>query len=208
MEQLKNISVTTFGVFAGIYVIILGVIYYIVFHKHHKRNKIELDELISLVSRFYTRTTISLLLILVGMYCVILANVYKEERNDVISYLLLGVFIVSFTIITYIQYIKGALRDPNSEVREASRKATLKVGEILEFIIFSIFILMPIWCIPHFINLVPQKDELIKELIKIFAISFASLFLLFSLNPLDIKGKLNKKEKTKEGEKDGGKKEK
>lgn len=208
MEQLKNISVTTFGVFAGIYVIILGVIYYIVFHKHHKRNKIELDELISLVSRFYTRTTISLLLILVGMYCVILANVYKEERNDVISYLLLGVFIVSFTIITYIQYIKGALRDPNSEVREASRKATLKVGEILEFIIFSIFILMPIWCIPHFINLVPQKDELIKELIKIFAISFASLFLLFSLNPLDIKGKLNKKEKTKEGEKDEGKKEK
>jgi len=200
MEQLENISITMFSIFAGIYVIVLGIIYYIIFHKHHKRNKIKLDELISLVSRFYTRTTISILLILAGMHCVVLANVYKEERNDVIAFLLLGIFIISITIMTYIQYLKGTLRDPNPELREISRKATLKVGEVLEFIIFVGFILMPIWCIPYFLNLVSQKEKLIKELIKIFAISFASLFLLFSLNPLDIKGKLNRKKKKKSDE--------
>lgn len=205
MEQLKNVNITTFGVVAGIYVIILGILYYIIFHKHHKRNKIELDELISLVSRFYTRTTISLLLIFAGMYCIVLANEYKDMRSDVISYLALGIAIISITIITYVQYIKGTLRDPNPEIREQTRKATLRIGEILEFIVFTIFVLMPIWCIPYFISLVPQKDLLIKELIKIFAISFASLFLLFALNPLNIKGKLSKK--AKEGEKDEGKKE-
>lgn len=94
--------------------------------------------------------------------------------------------------------MKKSLKDPNPEIREATKKATIKIGEILEFIIFSIFILMPIFCIPYFINLVAKKDKLIKELIKIFALSFTSLFLLFALNPLDIKGKLNKRKELKE----------
>ena len=51
---------------------------------------------------------------------------------------------------------------------------------------------MPIWCIPHFINLVPRRDELIKEVIIVFAISFSSLFLMYALNPMDIKGKFKK----------------
>lgn len=99
---------------------------------------------------------------------------------------------MSISIISYIFYIKLALADSNPEVRAATKKATIRIGEILEFIIFTIFILMPIWCIPHFISLVPERKELIKELIIVFLISFASLFLMYSLNPLDIKGKLNK----------------
>lgn len=82
--------------------------------------------------------------------------------------------------------------DPNQEERESVRKATIRIGEILEFIIFTIFILMPIWCIPHFISLVPERKELIKELIIVFAISFASIFLMFTLNPLNLKEKLKK----------------
>lgn len=107
-------------------------------------------------------------------------------------YLLFGITVISISIINYIFYIKGSLIDPNQEEREATKKATLKIGEILEFIIFTIFILMPIWCIPHFISLVPERKELIKELIIIFAISFASIFLMFALNPLNIKEKLKK----------------
>lgn len=82
--------------------------------------------------------------------------------------------------------------DPNQEERESVKKATIRIGEILEFIIFTIFILMPIWCIPHFISLVPERKELIKELIIVFAISFASIFLMFTLNPLNLKEKLKK----------------
>lgn len=151
-----------------------------------------MDELISLVTRFYTRTTLTIIFILAGIYCIITANEYRENRSEVISYVLFGIAIISISIIYYIFYIKGSLIDPNQEEREVAKKATIRIGEILEFIIFTIFILMPIWCIPHFISLVPERKELIKELIIIFAISFASIFLMFALNPLNIKEKLKK----------------
>ncbi len=198
MEEIKNISISTFSILVGIYIVIIGITYYIIFHKHHKRNKIGIDELVTLVTRFYTRTIILTILIFVGIYYIIIANQYKEDRNETISIILFGITIISIATINYIFYVKKSLKDPNPEIREATKKATIKIGEILEFIIFSIFILMPIFCIPYFINLVAKKDKLIKELIKIFALSFTSLFLLFALNPLDIKGKLNKRKELKE----------
>lgn len=145
-----------------------------------------------MVSRFYTRTTVTIIFIIAGIYCIINANEYREDRLDVIGYLVLGIAIISIAIINYIFYIKASLVDPNQEVREATKKATIRIGEILEFIIFTIFILMPIWCIPHFISLAPERKELIKELIIVFAISFASLFLMFTLNPINIREKLKK----------------
>lgn len=193
MKSFSDIEIKPLTFIIGLlYVIGLGVIYYVVFHKHHKRNKIDLSELISLVTRFYTRTTIAVILVIAGGYCIITANDYREDRSEVIANIIFGIAIISATIINYIFYLRESLRDPNPEIREQNKKATIKIGEILEVIIFSIFILMPIWCIPHFINLVPKKEELIKELIIVFAISFASLFLMYALNPIDIKGKLKK----------------
>ena len=163
-----------------------------IFHKHHKRNKIDIDELISLVARFYTRTTVTIIFIIAGIYCIITANEYREDRIEVIGYIVFGIAVASIAIINYIFYIKASLIDPNQEERESVKKATIRIGKILEFIIFTIFILMPIWCIPHFISLVPERKELIKELIIVFAISFASIFLMFTLNPLNLKEKLKK----------------
>lgn len=193
MKSFSDIEIKPITFIIGLlYVVGLGVIYYLLFHKHHKRNKIDFSELISLITRFYTRTTIAVVLVLVGGYSIIVANDYREDRTEVIANIIFGIAIISATIINYIFYLKESLRDPNPEVREQNKKATIRIGEILEVIIFSIFILMPIWCIPHFISLVPKKEELIKELIIVFAISFASLFLMYALNPLDIKGKLKK----------------
>lgn len=194
MKDLKNIDINWLILILGtLYIIGLGVIYYFVFHKHHKRNKIDSSELITLVTRFYTRTTVAIILIVVGIYCIISANDYKEDRAEVISIIILGISIISITLINYIFYIKSSLIDPNPEIREQNKKATIRIGEILEFIIFTIFILMPIWSIPHFINLVPEKEELIKELVIVFTISFSSLFLMYVLNPIDIKGKISRK---------------
>lgn len=170
--------------------LLFGIFYYIIFNKHHKRNKIETSELISLVSRFYTRTTVTIIFIIAGIYCIINANEYREDRLDVICYLVFGIAIISIAIINYIFYIKASLIDPNKEEREATKKATIKIGEILELIIFTIFILMPIFCIPHFISLVSVKNRLIKEVVIVLALSGASIFLMFTLNPLNIKEKL------------------
>ena len=193
MKSFSDVEIKPITFIIGLlYVIALGVIYYLLFHKHHKRNKIDFSELITLVTRFYTRTTIAIILVVAGGYCIIVANDYRENRSEVVANIVFGIAIISATIINYIFYLRESLRDPNPEIREQNKKATIKIGEILELIIFSIFILMPIWCIPHFINLVPRRDELIKEVILVFAISFSSLFLMYALNPMDIKGKFKK----------------
>lgn len=195
MEKLKDIDVSSITFIAGlVYVIVLGVVYYLLFHKHHKRNKIDFSELISLVTRFYTRTTIAILFLILSGYCIVMANEYKETRSEVVSIIVLGIVIASVTIINYIYYIKDCLRDPNPEVRATTKKATIRIGEILEFIIFTIFIFMPLWRIPNFISLVPEKEQLIKEIVITFAISFSSMFLMYGLNPLHIKERLTKKE--------------
>ena len=174
----------------GIYLIGIGIAYYFIFHKHHKKNKIELDELMSLVTKFYTLTTLTFIMIGVGIYSIISANQFKDSRTDVVAGVLLGIVIISITIISYVFYIKRNLKDLNQEEREVARKNIAKVGEILQLIFFIIFILMPIWRIPVFIEVIDNKKELIIELVRSFGLSIASIILLNSINPVDIKGKI------------------
>lgn len=188
--DFKNLdfNVATWGV--GIYLIVLGIVYYFIFHKHHKKNKIELDELMPLVTKFYTLTTLTFFMIGIGIYAILNANQFKDSRSDVVAGVLLGIVIISITIISYVFYIKRSLKDLNQEERETTRKNVAIVGEILQLIFFIIFILMPIWRIPVFIKVIEQKNELIIELVRSFGLSIAAIILLNSLNPLDIKGKI------------------
>jgi len=126
----------------------------------------------------------------VGIFCIINANQYKDSRNDVIIGVFLGILIISITIISYVFYIKRSLKDLNQEQREIERKHVAKIGEILQLIFFIIFILMPIWRIPIFIELLDDKKELFIELIRSFGLCIAALILINSINPVDIKGKI------------------
>lgn len=171
-----------------VYILLLfGIIYYIIFHKHHKRNKVELFELITLVTKFYVLTTISCLIIALGIYCFYVASLAVETRADVISYIVLGIIIISLTIINYIFYIKLNLRDYNQEIRAENNKKRLKIGEVLEFICFIICILSPIFAIPSFIEVFGDKREMIFRILKSFGICIFGLVLMFQLNPLNIK---------------------
>ena len=183
-----DFNIVTLGL--GIYLIALGIIYYCIFHKHHKRNKVELDELISLITKFYTLTTFSIIAIIIGIVCIINANQFKDTRSDVITAVFLGIIIITIAIINYVFYIKRNLKDLEQEQREAAKKHIAKVGEILQLIFFIIFILMPIWRIPVFIEVIENKKELIIELVRSFGLSIASIILLNSINPVDIKGKI------------------
>ena len=72
MKSFSDVEIKPITFIIGLlYVIALGVIYYLLFHKHHKRNKIDFSELITLVTRFYTRTTIAIILVVAGGYCII-----------------------------------------------------------------------------------------------------------------------------------------
>ena len=198
MESLlnyKNIEFSTFFILAGVYFVVLGVIYYLIFHKHHKRNKVELNELVVLVPKFYSVAILSSLIIIFGIICIIDANSFKEDRNEVITQILFGILIISITIINFIFYIKRNLKDFDTEIREENKRRTIKIGEILQLIFLIVFLLMPIWRIPEFINLFDNKKEMIIEILKSFVFTIISVILLYNLNQLDIKEKLKGKSK-------------
>lgn len=197
--NFKNLDFNIMTIVFGIYIAVIGIAYYFIFRKHHKKNKVKLDELITLVVSFYTLTMISTIAIAIGIACILNANTFKYDRTQVVSWVFIGIAIIAITIINYVFYIKRNLADMETSEREAKRKNTIRIGEILELIFFAIFILMPIWRIPAFIEVIDDKKELIKELARSFGLCIAALLLLNALNPTDIKGKIkdlfSKKEK-------------
>ncbi len=199
----KNLNFNVMTLILGIYLILIGIAYYLIFHKHHKRNKVELDELVSLVTKFYSLTMLSTIFICIGISCIAATATVKYERTEVILYIILGIAIISVTIINYIFYIKKALKDYNQEIREANKKRTIKIGEILELIFFILFMFMPLWQIPMFMK-IEENKKLVIEVLKTFGISIVSTILLLSLNPVNIKGKISsifKKNENKENKK-------
>jgi len=185
--NFENLKFNHITIIFGVYIIILGIIYYLIFHKHHKRNQVDFGELISLLTKYYSLSIISTLLIVFGIYCFGLAHEYSYDRTEVIMYMITGILIISLTIINYIFYIKRNLVDYNQTIREMNKKSMLKVGEVLEFIIFTIFVFAPIWRIPAFIELFDDKRKMILEIVKSFLLSIGSIILLINLNPLDVK---------------------
>lgn len=177
----------------GVYLIICGIVYYILFNKHHKKNKVELNELVELITKFYSITTVSLIILGCGLYLFINAAIYRYDKEEVVRSILLGIFIISATVINYINYIKRALKDYDEELRAENKKRNIKIGEIIEIFILSILMLMPLIKIPVFMRLKDFKNELYIEIAKSVLISISSLFLLYNLNPLNIKGKIFRK---------------
>lgn len=185
--NFSEINFTVATIAGGAFLILLGVIYYLIFHKHHKKNQVELFELIELVTKFYVRTIILIILLLVSAYFIILAVHFQEDRSDTLSYILLAIIIASISILNYRKYIKDSLQDYVMEVRQENNKRALKIGEILELICFIVCILAPIWRLPGFINVFGDKQKLAIEIVKAFAISIGGIILLFALNPMNIK---------------------
>ena len=186
LESLKDVSGLTYTIVIGVYIIALAVIYYFVFRKHHKRNQVQLDELINLVGKFYSNTIICTLVIGLGIIAFIEAHTCIYDRSLVIGYGVIGVLLIAGSIIYYIRYIKLALEDYDEVERQEYRLYTLKVGELIECIIFALFVFVPLFEIPQYFKIFADKNELIKTLIRDFGISFSSLFLLYVLNPMDI----------------------
>ena len=190
--NFKNLDFNLLALIFGIYFILIGIAYYLIFHKHHKKNKVELDELVSLVTKFYTLIMFSTFMIVLGIFCILNSNNYKDSRTDVILGVSLGIIIIYLAIMNIVFYVKSNLKDLSQEERELTKKAIIKIGEILQIIFFIIFLLMPIWRIPVFIDVYEDRKELFKELIRAFGLSIASIILLIALNPTDFKGKIKR----------------
>lgn len=130
------------------------------------------------------------MLIGAGFFLILNSVTYKYDRFEVITSVSLGIVINIIVVYNYIVYIRKSLQDFNQEVREEEKKRTIKIGEILELIIFMIMMFTPLWRIPYLIDIYENRREFIIELIKVFVISIAAIFLLYNLNPMNIKEKV------------------
>jgi small-conductance mechanosensitive channel len=120
----------------GLYLLLVGLAYFLIFRKHHKRNEVEIFELVNLVTKFFVITTVSIIIIVFGIDFILMANQYIETRSDVIAAIITGILLISATIINYIFYLKRALKDYEVVERQENKKRTLQIGEWLQLIFF------------------------------------------------------------------------
>lgn len=194
---MNNSNIAFIGI--GAYIVFTILLYFVIFNKHHKRNKVELDELVELFTKFFTLTTISILMIVCGMYLFINAAKYRYELQEAIGNLILGIFIISATIINYISYLRKSLEDYNQEAREVYRKNNFKLGQTLLLIMLILLTVVPLAKIPGLLSkLEKYKEQIYIEIAKQILISISSLFLLININPLGFKEKIFKKKEEKE----------
>ena len=61
----------------GLYLLAIAVSYYLIFRKHHKRNHVEIFELVNLVTKYFVITTISILSLYIAFFGNIEKTLYK-----------------------------------------------------------------------------------------------------------------------------------
>lgn len=169
--------------------------YYFIFHKHHKRNKVEEFELVELFTNYFVTLSMSILIFAVGIYFFKVAYDVLYDRALMIKYIIIAIAIISGVIINFYFYIKRNLKDFNPEARVNYKNRVIRVGEILELVCFSILALMPLWRINNLIILYRfnEREEFLETLFFSFVMTIVSVFLLYNLNPLDIREKIKDK---------------
>ena len=172
-----------------IFLVICLISYYFIFKKHHKKNKLKFHEIYPRVINYIILCIISFFVILFGIDRVFTGYIYNDEIYEIIKEFITGFAIISVVIINFIFYIKRNRVDLIQEEREAQDIKDSKIAEIIEIIIFLLMFILPIINIFRYINYI-DKEEKIRQIVFGVLFMITSAFLLFSMNPLDIRGKI------------------
>lgn len=187
----------------SVFFIICLVSYYFLFKDHHKRNELKFHEIYPLVINYLILCIISFLVLAFGIDRVFTGYVYNDEIYEVIKEFVTGFAIISVVIINFIFYVKKHrvdLTNKEQEAREENDKRDLKIAEVIELVILSLMFILPIFNIFKYINYI-DKAEQIRQTLGGLLFMAISLFLLISLNPLNIKEKFKKLIKPNESKK-------
>lgn len=171
-----------------IFLLIVGISYYCFFWKHHKRNEMNFSEIYPLIINYLVLSIISTLIFILGIDIVLTGYIYNDEVAEVIKELIIGLAIISSVIINFIFYVKRHRIDLIQSDREENEKQTRNIAEWIEFIIFSLFILFSFFNIFKYMSFI-DRAERYKNIMGSILCICASIFLLYNLNPLDIKNK-------------------
>lgn len=174
-----------------IFLVICLISYYFIYKEHHKRNKLKFHEIFPRVITYLILCIISFFVLLYGIDIVFTGYVYNDEIYEIIKEFITGFAIISVVIINFIFQIKKNKADLIQEEREAQDAKDSKIAEIIEIVIFSLMFILPIFNIFRYINYI-DKAEKIRQIVFGILFMVTSAFLLFTMNPLDIKGKIKK----------------
>ena len=174
-----------------VFLVICLISYYFIYKEHHKRNKLKFHEIFPRVITYLILCIISFFVLLYGIDIVFTGYVYNDEIYEIIKEFITGFAIISVVIINFIFQIKKNKADLIQEEREAQDAKDSKIAEIMEIVIFSLMFILPIFNIFRYINYI-DKAEKIRQIVFGILFMVTSAFLLFTMNPLDIKGKIKK----------------
>lgn len=172
-----------------VFLIITGISYYIFFGKHHKRNAMKYNEIYPLVINYLALFIISFFILAFGVDIVLTGYIYNEEVSEVIKELFIGFSVISLVILNFIFYIKRHNIDLIQADREAKEKIDAHIGEWVEIVVFILIILVSVFNIFKYISFIDKFIKYKQIFISILCI-ITSSFLLYHLNPLDIKNKI------------------
>ncbi|MCR5185915.1 MAG: hypothetical protein K6D97_02215 [Clostridia bacterium] len=177
-----------------IYMVICVGSYYLIFNKHHKRNNLKDFEILKSFTNYFVTLSMTIIVIFIGIQFFKEAYNNIDDRNTEIAFLIFGILTITGAISNFIFFIKRNLKDLDPAVRISYEKRMMKTAEILEVIIFGLFIFMPLWLkVPLKIAYLDGDTALFTKYIVASIISpFISVFLLYQLNPLDIRTKFKK----------------
>lgn len=181
-------------------------LYFTIFRRYNSRNNIAWNDIIFDAIEFITNSVIHLLIFIIGLDYMIeglhlLDAVYERYANFIV-----GVAIISVVIYHYISFIKRLLVDLDPEVIKKEKETNYKFGEYVLFIFLCLLLINPILSLPKFAMHIGFKDLLIKEVLMSLGCSIVAIFLLYHINPLNIRY-VNKEERDNKKEKNNVKEE-
>ena len=175
----------------SVFIVICLISYYLIFREHHKRNKLKFHEIYPLVINYLIICIISFFVVLFGVDNIFTGYKYYEEIFELIKQLIIGITIISLVIINFIFYIKRHKVDLIIEERKAQDVKDSKIAEIIEIVVLTVMFILPIFNVFRYIKYW-NNFEKIKYIFGGILFMIISAFLLFSLNPLNIRDKVKK----------------
>lgn len=189
--NFRNFTIPVTEEIILIYLVFIGLLYYVLFAKHHKKNKLTFSEIYPLIINYLCVAIISTFVFLFGMDCVLTGYIYNDEISEVVKELFLGLTAISIVILNFIFYVKKHRVDFIESERKENEKRDNYIGEWVQILIFSLMILIPLFNIFKYINFI-DKAQKYRQIFGSVLCIVSSIYLLYNLNPLDIKGKIKK----------------
>lgn len=168
---------------------LIGLSYYLIFRKHHKKNEMTFAEIYPLVIEYFAISIISIMLLAVGIGCIVRGCINNDEIAEVIKEFAIGIIIISLTILHFIFWVKTHKVDLETDKREEKEVKTTNIAEWIELIAFILIIIASIFNIVKYAQFLDETEKFRQISTSVLCI-LASFILLYNINPLKIKDKV------------------